>query len=142
MRRKGTRESRNRGDLPQLLKFYFLVLEGAVDPEELRFILSPDVRFTRQATQTIDGFEVVRKQIEGWLDTVRDTRIDIQRMVDHGDGCVKVDFTVHTSVRNGDALFTVELPVIAMYMIDLDANRITELLEYWAKVPPKARSYQ
>jgi hypothetical protein len=142
MRRKGTRESRNRGDLPQLLKFYFLVLEGAVDPEELRFILSPDVRFTRQATQTADGYEVVRKQIEGWLDTVRDTRIDMQRMLDHGDGCVKVDFTVHTSVSNGDALFTVELPVIAMYMIDLDANRITELLEYWAKVPPQARSYQ
>lgn len=144
MRRRRSRvsESLNRSDLPQLLRDYFLILEGAVDPEELRRILSPDVRFTRKATQTLNGYDVVRGQIQGWLDTARDTRIDMQRMVDHGDGCVKVDFTVHTSVRNGDALFTVELPVIAMYMIDLDANRITELLEYWAKVPPEARSYQ
>lgn len=139
MRRRRSRvsESLNRSDLPQLLREYFLILEGAVDPEELGRILSPDVRFTRQATQALDGFEVVRRQIEGWLDTVRDTRIDMRRMVDHGDGCVKVDFTVHTSVRNGDALFTVELPVIAMYMIDLAANRITDSSSIGRKYRPK-----
>lgn len=102
---------------------------------ELHALLTNAVRWTGDGKNHIEGIDAVCAQIEGWLGTVRDTQIKMIRMTDQGD-CVKVDFVVHTTLVNPLPL-PVELPVMAMYMID--GGKLSDLFEHWAQIPPEAR---
>ena len=123
-----------------MIEWYLRGLEGMLAPEDFQVLLRDDVRWTRDGKTWVEGKDEVVQQIESWQGSVESVKIEMQQMQDYEDGCVKVDFVVHSDIRKENTIYQVLQGVMAIYMIE--DQKLFEIGEFWQAVPPEARGYQ